>query len=393
MRSIGARFEIKPTMMGGNDLDNIAKWIADQEGEMIALLERVVNIDSGSHDKLGVDEVGEVFAAFFESHGIRTEWEERAERGNLLRTRRAGAAPVVLLGHRDTVFKKGEAARRPFTIREGRAFGPGVADMKGGLVVNAFVKVALDKAGLAVPVDCLLTSDEEIGSSQSRSVIEEMARDARAVFNSEPGRVSGNVVSSRKGGIFMSIGVEGVPAHAGINFEVGRSAIHALAAKVGALASLTDLERGTTVNVGLISGGATVNTVAPRAEAGIDIRFQTIEERNRVLSEIERIALHPHVPDTRCETEIQAEFLPLEKTQGNAKLLAAYLRVAREMGLPIGDEFTGGCADSGFTSAVGAPTLCGTGPVGGKAHTPEEYIELDTLVVRTQVMASTVAAL
>ncbi len=225
-------------------LDMISTWLADQKSEMIALLEQVVNIDSGSHDKAGVDAVGAVFAAFFETHGIEIEWDQRTERGNLLRTRRSGEAPVVLLGHRDTVFKQGEAARRPFTIRDNRAFGPGVADMKGGLVVNAFVKVALAKAKLSVPVDCLMTSDEEIGSSHSRSAIEETATTARAVFNSEPGRASGNVVSGRKGGIFMHLSVEGVPAHAGINFDVGRSAVHALAAKVTELAALSDLAYG-----------------------------------------------------------------------------------------------------------------------------------------------------
>src|SRR5439155_16477630 len=156
--------------------------------------------------------------AFFRAHDIDVERLPREASGDIFRARMPGQgnAPVVLMGHRDTVFPKGEAARRPFSIKDGRAYGPGVCDMKGGLVLNAFVLAAFKKfGGNAAPLVALLTSDEEIGSPQSRGLIEETAKGARAVYNSEPGRANGNVVSQRKGGIFMVMDVTGKAAHSG----------------------------------------------------------------------------------------------------------------------------------------------------------------------------------
>ncbi len=160
------------------------------------------------------------------------------------------------MGHRDTVFPDGEAARRPFSVRDGIAYGPGVADMKAGLVMNCFILAAFAKFGGApAPLVGLFTGDEEIGSPEGRAVIETEARRARVVFNSEPGRVSGNVVTGRKGGVFMSFHITGKAAHSGANFSDGISAIEELAGKIQAIHALTDLERGITLNVGLVSGG------------------------------------------------------------------------------------------------------------------------------------------
>ena len=171
---------------------------------------------------------------------------------------------MLLLGHRDTVFPKGTAAERPFRVENGRAYGPGVADMKAGLVMNAFVLEAFARAGGAArPLVALFTSDEEIASPASRPTIEAAARGARAVFNAEPGRTSGNIVSGRKGAMFLTIEVTGKPAHSGSAHDQGVSAIEELCRKVQALHALTDYATGTTVNVGLIEGGQSVNTVAP----------------------------------------------------------------------------------------------------------------------------------
>src|SRR3569833_626475 len=177
--------------------EQIRSWLSSQREPMLKLMERVVNIDSGSYDKAGVDAVGEAFAEFIASHDIEVERFPRDISGDIFRARIPGPgnAPVVLMGHRDTVFPKGEAARRPFSIKDGRAYGPGVCDMKGGLVLNAFVLAAFKKfGGNTAPLVALLTSDEEIGSPQSRGIIEETAQGARAVYNSEPGRANGNVV-------------------------------------------------------------------------------------------------------------------------------------------------------------------------------------------------------
>jgi glutamate carboxypeptidase len=298
------------------------------------------------------------------------------------------------MGHRDTVFPKGEAGRRPFRIEGDRAYGPGVSDMKAGLVVNAFVLAAFHATGgHPGPLVGLITSDEEIGSPSGRPIIEHEARGARVVLNSEPGRVSGNIVSGRKGGVFMRFEVFGRAAHSGANFADGRSAIEELAHKILALHRMTDLDRGITVNVGRVSGGQTVNTVAPHAVGEIDLRYVKAADRQAALDRIAAIIERCAVPETRARWEIVGEFLPLEPTAQSQKLMDLYVGGAAELGMRIAGEFTGGCADSGFAAAQGAPTLCGLGAVGGKAHTPDEYMEIPTLVPRAQAMALAIARL
>jgi glutamate carboxypeptidase len=375
--------------------EQIRSWLSSQRDAMLGLMEKVVNIDSGSYDKAGVDAVGEVFEAFYRSHGIEVERLPRDVSGDIFRAAISGPgnAPIVLMGHRDTVFAKGEAARRPFTIRDGRAYGPGVMDMKGGLVLNAFVLAAFKKfGGNPAPLIALLTSDEEIGSPHSRGIIEETARGARAVYNSEPGRANGNVVAQRKGGIFMVMDIVGKAAHSGANFEAGHSAINALAHKILAIAALTDLSIGVTLNVGLVSGGQSVNTVAPSASGAIDMRYARHADRDRIFGAIEKIVATEHVPGTSATLAIKGEFLPLELTAGNAGLLEIYRKAAKQAGLELEGEATSGCADSGFTSAVGTPTLCATGPVGGLAHSPEEYLEVESIVPRALALANAVSA-
>ncbi|MGA0594218.1 M20 family metallopeptidase [Enterovirga sp. CN4-39] len=376
----------------------ILDWLAEQKGAMLELLEEVVNVDSGSYDKAGVDAVGECFRRFFEREGIRTAVHLRDAYGDAITAEVAGSGgankPILLLGHRDTVFPKGEAARRPFRIEDGRAYGPGVADMKAGLVMNAFVMAAYHRFGGApAPLVQLITSDEEIGSPACRGIIEETARGARAVFNAEPGRPSGNVVTGRKGGVFMECEIFGKAAHSGGNFSEGVSAINEAAYKILQLKDITDLEHGITLNVGLVSGGQSVNTVAPYAKIGIDLRYVEPPQRAAALVRIEEIVANSNVPGTSATLAIKGEFLPLVQDAGSRALFEAYQGAMGEVGRPVEGEFAGGCADSGFTSAVGCPTICATGPVGGRAHSPEEYLEVDTIVPRAQGLALAIARL
>jgi glutamate carboxypeptidase len=370
----------------------ITDWLATQKDAMLALLADTVNIDSGSYDKAGVDAVGERFISFLTGQGLLTTREPNDTFGEAIHIRlddtRANEKPVLLMGHRDTVFPKGEVARRPFHIAEGRAYGPGVADMKAGLVINAFVLTAFKRFGGApAPLAGLITSDEEIGSPSSRPVIERVARGARCVFNSEPGRPSGNVVTGRKGGVFLWFEVKGRAAHSGGNFEKGISAIGELAHKVTAIHGLTDLKRGITLNVGLVKGGQSVNTTAPQAEGQIDLRYIDPADRIRMLEALQAIIERGTVQGTTATLQIRGEFLPLTTTPASEELFAAYRAAAADAGLTVEGEFTGGCADSGFTAAVGCPTLCATGPVGGNAHTAEEYMEIASLVPRAQALA------
>jgi glutamate carboxypeptidase len=374
----------------------IVDWLGTQQGEMLALLEDLVNIDGGSYDKAGVDAVGVRIRAFLESHGIACETIENQTYGDALRATVGGPSnsAIMLMGHRDTVFPKGEPTRRPFRIVDGIAYGPGVSDMKSGLVMNAFVLAAFQKFGGAPsPLVGLFTSDEEIGSPACRPIIESEARRARAVFNSEPGRISGNVVSGRKGGVFMKMEITGKAAHSGANFADGVSAIEELARKIQALHAITDLTKGTTLNVGLISGGQTVNTVAPWAKCEIDLRYVTPADREDAMAKITRIVESAHLPGTTAKLEIAGEFKPLVQGPENRKLFEHYQACASNLDLKVDGEFTGGCADSGFTSAIGTPTICAVGPIGAKAHTPDEFMVVDSMVPRAQTLALAVARL
>jgi glutamate carboxypeptidase len=382
----------------------ITAWLATQQNAMLEALERMVNTDGGSYDKAGVDAVGAQIKEFCESHGLTVETVKGARFGDCLRailphegtapTRGNHAANIVLMGHRDTVFPKGEPTRRPFTVHDGRAYGPGVADMKAGLVMNMFVLAAFAKFGGAPgPLVGLFTGDEEIGSPEGRAVIEEEARGARVVFNSEPGRPKGNVVTGRKGGVFMVFDVEGKASHSGGNFQAGISAIGELAHKILAIHALTDLERGITLNVGLVSGGQSVNTVAPHAQGQIDLRYVNPADRDEVMAKIHAIIAKSFVPGTRATLAIKGEFHPLTQDAAAKKLFGLYQSAASDAGLLVEGEFSGGCADSGFTAQQGAPTICAVGPVGGLAHSPEEYLEIASLVPRAQTMARAILRL
>src|ERR1043166_4009466 len=378
------------------DEQALLDWLAGQRGAMLSLLEDIVNIDGGSYDKAGGDAGGVRLRKFLDEQRIACEPIANETFGDALRAAVGGPSnsAIMRLGHRDRVFPKGEPTRRPFKVENGKAYGPGVADMKAGLVMNAFVLAAFRKFGGAPsPLVGLFTSDEEIGSPACRPIIEAEARRARAGFNSEPGRPSGNVVTGRKGGVFMKMEITGKAAHSGGNYAEGISAIEELARKTVALHAITDLPRGTTVNVGLVSGGQTVNTVAPWAACEIDLRYVTPPDREDAMAKIARIVETANVPGTSATLAIAGEFKPLVEGPENKRLFEHYAACAKDLDLAIEGEFTGGCADSGFTAAVGTPTVCAVGPVGGKAHTPEEYLVVDSMVPRAQTLALAVARL
>lgn len=372
------------------------EWLASRRGEMEDFLRRLVDIDSGSRDKSGIDAVGDAMIELLAADGITVTRIPNETYGDVLRAElpgHAGGPPVLLMGHRDTVFPKGTVATRPFTRDGDVAYGPGVADMKGGLVVDLFVMRALRAAGgTAFPLIGLFTADEEIGSPSGRAVIEATAKGARAAFNTEPGRASGNVVTSRKGGITLHIAVTGRAAHSGVNHAEGASAIGALAAKITALHAMTDYATGITTNVGVIRGGRTHNTVADHAEAELDIRFMSVDQLDGILARVGAILAAEDVKGTTATFERGQLFMPLEAGH-SAELFARYRTAAAVVGFAVDGEFTGGCADSGFTASLGVPSLCGLGPVGGKAHTDGEYCRLDTLVPRAQALAVTIADL
>jgi len=384
--------------------ERVSSWLATQKDAMLALLAELVNADSGSYDKKGVDAAGEILKRFLAARGLSIETVPSAIYGEAIKATLPHAPandqrPIVLMGHRDTVFPVGEPTRRPFAIVDGRGLGPGVADMKAGLVINAFVAAALareeDRPG---PLMLLITSDEELASPSSRPVIEAVAREARCVFNSEPSRTpqgaprfaqdrKQTITHGRKGGVFMRFEITGKAAHSGAAYERGVSAILDLAKKVALLHALTNLEEGITVNVGLIGGGQTVNTVAPSAWGEIDLRYARADQRAPILDQIRTIVETPMVPGATGSLTVKGEFLPLEQSDEARAMLGAYRSAASEFGVDVSTQFTGGCADSGFTAAVGCPTLCSVGPIGGGGHTPDEFLEIDSLAPCAQTLA------
>ena len=372
----------------------VLDWLASQQQAMQDLLQKVVNIDSGSRDEAGVTAVAHALAERLQAAGVAVQFEPVPGYGVLLHAQVNAAgegAPIVLMGHMDTVFPAGTVAKRPYREEAGRAYGPGVADMKSGLVLNVFVAEAFARCGgLKAPLHLFFSCDEEIGSPATRDLIMDRVRGARAVFNAEPGRVSGNVVTSRKGSMLVEFEVEGVAAHAGINHAAGASAIEALARKTLALHALTDPATGVTANVGVVHGGVVSNMVAPHARAELDLRFTADTNPEDLLARVRAIIEEESVPRTQGRITVARSTLPMKPTPDY--LLALYQESARTLGFEVQGEFTGGAADSGLTASVGVPTLCATGPVGGHPHTEREYCELTTFVPRAQAVALAVLA-
>ncbi len=376
----------------------IQEWLRAHEQEMFDLLEDVVNIDSGSYNKAGVDQVGAIFREHLEAAGIATTTFPLEQYGDCLLAEVPGSgAPgtphILLLGHMDTVFPDGTVAERPYRVDNGIAYGPGVADMKAGLVMNTFIARAFaELGGNKAPIRVFYTGDEEIASPASRDLTRQVAAGAAAVLNAEPGRPTGNVVVKRKGAYFIDFEITGVAAHAGVAPEKGASAIEALSRKIISLHALTDQENGVTSNVGTVAGGVSVNTVAPFAKGQVDVRFPKDVDEKKLHAQIINIIEGESLPCTCGKVTHQGHFLPLFETDASRQLLADYTKVARELGFDVKGEATGGSADSGFTAAAGAPTLCATGPVGGHPHTPQEYCQLDSIVPRAQMAALTILA-
>jgi glutamate carboxypeptidase len=374
---------------------DLLHWLAERQEAMLALLGELVNIDSGTNHLSGVEAVGARIAGFLRDSGLRPDVIcGLGDVGRGLRVTVPGqtsAKPILLMGHLDTVFPLGEVKRRPFSVEDGRARGPGVADMKAGVVMNSFVLAAFQALGLNGPqLVGLYTGDEESGSLGYRAVIEAEAREAAYAFNAEPGRISGNIVTERRGGVFMRLSIKGKAAHSGIDLKRGVNAIDELAHKILALHALTDFDRGCTVNVGIVRGGQSVNTTAPHAEALLDLRYANGGDRDRLMDAINAVVMRSWTVGSSAQLAVIGEFVPLVATPPAVDLFRIYQAAAHDVGFSVAGEATGGCADSGFAAAMGAATLCGLGPVGGNAHSPDEFVEVETVVPRAQALALTI---
>jgi glutamate carboxypeptidase len=383
------------------ELTALESAIRSAEPAYLADLERLVNIDCGSYTPAGVDEIGRFVAGFLASLGAAVEARPDPS-GRLGATiigtwaGDPGSGPrLLLIGHMDTVFEPGTAAERPFAIADGRATGPGVTDMKSGLLTGLYALRAILAWG-PLPferVTFVANPDEEIGSPTSTPHIREFAAEADACLVLECARANGDIVSSRKGILDARIVVHGRAAHAGVEPEKGRSAILAAAGLVIRLHALNGRRDGVTVGVGVIGGGTRPNVVPDRCALELDVRAVRRADLEAVEVEVRSMLGTLAVPDTTAELEVMARWWPMEKLERSGHLVDHAQALARRLGFEVRDAATGGASDANTTAGMGVASLDGLGPVGGMDHSPEEYLEVATIVPRTALLAALILAI
>jgi glutamate carboxypeptidase len=382
------------------DLMSLRQSVEESLPEYLLDLARLVNIDSGSYDKAGVDEVGRWLAGQFGDLGAEVSVEPDDTFGDtLVATFEGGSGSnrLLLMGHMDTVFPAGTAAGRPYSVRDGRAYGPGVTDMKSGLLAGLYALRALRATfgHLRETLEWLPFSrlvfvcnpDEEIGSPVSSAVIRRQAEQVDAAMMLEAARENGDIVSSRKGIVDVALHIQGKAAHAGVEPEKGSHALLEAAHKTIALQALNGRWPGVTVNVGVIQGGSRPNVVPETASLEVDVRGfsrASLEEAEKAVHEI---ADRCSVAGVSCRVEERARHWPMERTPGTLRLVEHARAVASELGFDLRDAATGGASDANTTAGMGVPTLDGVGPIGGLDHSPDEYLDLDSVVPRITLLA------
>jgi glutamate carboxypeptidase len=383
------------------ELDALRLAIEADLPAYLADLETLVGIDCGSYTPEGVNRVADIVEAFWRGLGAEVERRPDPEGryGDTIIATMTGPVTgprLLLIGHMDTVFDPGTAAERPFRIQDGIAYGPGVTDMKSGLLAGMYgVKALVGQLG-GVPFERLTVisnPDEEIGSPSSSEHIRAAATDADACLVLECARANGDIVSSRKGILETRLTVHGRAAHAGVEPEKGRSAILEAARLVQDLHALNGRWPGVTVNAGVIHGGTRPNVVAERCELEVDVRSVTQDGLDAVESAIREIGAATRVPDTTVETSVRVAWAPMERLERSIRLVEHAQAVARALGFEVADTATGGASDANTTSGMGVPTLDGLGPIGGNDHSPTEYLEVDSIVPRTALLAGLLLAI
>ena len=351
-------------------------------------------IESPSDDPVAVNRCGAELGDRLSAIGAAITRVSSSTAGDHLRASFGqGDRQVLLLGHFDTVWPVGQLRRMPLKRDGGRLCGPGIFDMKAGIGLATLATRALlaQRALDGMRVVMLWTTDEEIGSLTSRAMIEAEARQSEAVLVFEPSLPGGALKTSRKGVGQFDLRVTGIPAHAGLDPGKGVSAIHELARQVLAIERLQDLDRGISVNVGIVQGGSRPNVVAAEARATVDARAITIADAAAIDRALRSLA--PALRGTTLEVTGGFDRPPLERGAGVVKLFEIARDVAGEMGLSLAEGAAGGGSDGNFTAALGVPTLDGLGAVGDGAHATHEHVEVEALVPRAALIAGLLARL
>ena len=379
--------------------DEIVAFLEGRLGSYLDELAPLVNQDSGSYDKAGVDRVQDRLAARLRGLGFAVERRPQERFGDDLVARRRGKgnARIMLLGHADTVFPAGTTAERPMTQGEDRIFGPGTCDMKAGLLAGIYAIEALDHAGWDDYglITFVIVSDEEIGERHSVELLMEEGPKHDAILTLEAARENGDIVTARKAGCWLTVEAHGKAAHAGVEPEKGRSATVALAHVIVDTFALNGRTPGMTVNPGEISGGRAPNIVSDYATAHVDLRAWTNAELEELVDEFVRVAKRQPVPDVQISiTRDPGSGCPaMERTPGVVRLEKAAVRIAGELGFPLKGAATGGGSDISFAGYRGTPGLDGLGPIGGLDHGPDEYVVTSSVVPRTALLAKLMMAI
>ena len=368
------------------------------ESESDALLEslrQAVEIESPSLNPAGIDRMANFFAQEYSRRGANVKLLTHPKAGSAMVAEFWGGAsgkkPILLLGHLDTVWEMGTLAEMPFQVRQGHACGPGIFDMKSGIVCGLWAVQALAALKVPVPgpVRFFLNPDEEVSSTAFRKELLAEARQARAVLVLEPAAAQGALKTARKGVGEFQVTVRGRSSHAGVNPSAGVNAISELARQILRIEKFARPKRGLTVNVDVIQGGTRVNVIPELAVARIDVRVPTGRDRERI--ETQMRALAPIHPEARLEVTGGVNRPPLERKMAKA-LFEKACELGRQMGLELKEASTGGGSDGNFTAALGIPTLDGLGGTGDGAHARHEYVVIRELPQRAALLAALIAS-
>jgi glutamate carboxypeptidase len=371
----------------------IVRHVEKKAGWIQETLHKLVQQESPSEDRQAVNAAMTVAEHWALDQGARTKRHKQREFGDVLELRfgptRSKRKPVLLLGHLDTVWSIGTLKKMPWREADGRYWGPGVLDMKAGVVMALAALDTLRELNLSRPATLLLNSDEEVGSPISRPITERLALESAAVLVLEPAQGLA-YKTARKGVGHYHVEVTGIGAHSGVDFEKGHSAILELAKLIQTISGFTNLTRKLTVNCGVIAGGTRSNVVASQASAEVDVRIAKAGDA----AYIERLFRRLRVSDPRCKLTITGGINrpPMERKAGTIALFKKARAFAKELGFTLEEAATGGGSDGNFTAALGVPTLDGMGAVGDGAHAAHESVVIEHLLPRTALLAAMIAS-
>ena len=387
----------RPSSETRSEVQRRLAYFNQRRDEIVSTIRELVEIESPSDNKAAVDRIAEVVAEKFSRLGGEVRIHQAKNFGNHLQIDFDSASrstkPVLLLGHYDTVYPLGTLADMPCRANGDKLAGPGVLDMKSGIALMLHALAALQQwqGALPRPVTVLLVSDEEVGSDSSRAITESLAKRAAAVLVLEPAYgFQGAVKTARKGVGEYLVKVAGKASHAGLDFQKGVNAILELARQIEKISSFTELKKGLTVNVGIVSGGSRTNVVPAEAAAQVDVRIARMKDAAGIDKKMR--SLRPF--NRKCKIEVTGGINrpPMERTAGVAALYAQAAAIARDLGWKLGEAAVGGGSDGNFTAGLGIPTLDGLGAVGNGAHAPHEHILISELPRRAALLAGLIEA-